>query len=182
MQVVLLRQGECERGSLASPSWVPRSSYIEVVTRASKRISFFFSEEKGTQTQTFWSGYIRVGWGSSTWRMGAKKFGMSVENQGSQTFWRTKCPIVARQATSVATTPPGTATLFKSNLTCDTPFMSWKGRCYRALFRGGVARFSCDTPPNSGNVVRQSVARQRSVTRLLLRLGRLPSSTKTLHT
>ena len=23
-------------------------------------------EEKGTQTQTFWSGYLRVGWGSST--------------------------------------------------------------------------------------------------------------------
>ena len=30
-----------------------------------QRLSFI-REEKGTQTQTFWSGYFRVGWGSST--------------------------------------------------------------------------------------------------------------------
>ena len=28
-----------------------------------------------------------MGWGSSTQRDGAKKFGMSFETQGSQTFW-----------------------------------------------------------------------------------------------
>ena len=28
--------------------------------------------EKGTQTQTSWSGYLRVGWGSSTWRGGGQ--------------------------------------------------------------------------------------------------------------
>ena len=30
-------------------------------------------EDKGTQTQTFWSGYHRVGWGSSTWRGAGQK-------------------------------------------------------------------------------------------------------------
>ena len=30
-------------------------------------------QAKGTQTQTFWSGYLRVGWGSSTWRGGGQK-------------------------------------------------------------------------------------------------------------
>ena len=48
----------------------------------------FVREEKGTQTQTFWSGYLRVGWGSSTRGGGGKKFGMSFETQGNQTFWR----------------------------------------------------------------------------------------------
>ena len=45
-------------------------------------------EEKGTQTQTFWSDTF--GWGRGLPREGvvAKKFGMSFETQGNQTFRR----------------------------------------------------------------------------------------------
>ena len=45
-------------------------------------------QEKRALPQTFGSGYLRVGWGSSTWTGGAKKFGMSFETQGCQTFGR----------------------------------------------------------------------------------------------
>ena len=41
---------------------------------------------KGTQTQTFESGYFLVGGGLPRERAGAKKFGMSLETQGNQTF------------------------------------------------------------------------------------------------
>ena len=48
-----------------------------------------FSEEQGTQTQTFWSGYFRWGGGLPREGVGAKKFGgMYFETQGNQTFWR----------------------------------------------------------------------------------------------
>ena len=47
----------------------------------------FFGPEKGTQTQTFWSGYFRVGWGSSTWTGGGQKVRYVPRNQGNQTFW-----------------------------------------------------------------------------------------------
>ena len=46
-----------------------------------------FRQEKGTQTQTFWSGYSRVGWGSSTWTGGGQKVRYVPRNQGNQTFW-----------------------------------------------------------------------------------------------
>ena len=42
---------------------------------------------KGAQTQTFGSGYLPVGWRSSTWR-GQKLLGMSLETQGNQAFGR----------------------------------------------------------------------------------------------
>ena len=44
-------------------------------------------EEKGTQTQTFWSDIF--GWGRGLLRegVGAKKFGISFETQEIQTFW-----------------------------------------------------------------------------------------------
>ena len=45
-------------------------------------------EEKRTQTQTFWSGYLQVGWGLPREGVGCKKFGMSIEAQRNQTFWR----------------------------------------------------------------------------------------------
>ena len=38
--------------------------------------------EKGTQTQTFWSGYFQVGWGSSTWRGGGQKVRYGLRNPG----------------------------------------------------------------------------------------------------
>ena len=44
--------------------------------------------EKGTQTQTFWSGYFRWGGGLPREWVGAKKFGMSLETQGNHTFGR----------------------------------------------------------------------------------------------
>ena len=44
-------------------------------------------EEKGTQTQTFWSGYFLVGWGSSTRTGGGQKVRYVPRNQGNQTFW-----------------------------------------------------------------------------------------------
>ena len=47
----------------------------------------FFREEKGTQTQTFWSGYLRVGWGSSTWRGGGQKVRYVLRNPGKPNFW-----------------------------------------------------------------------------------------------
>ena len=34
----------------------------------------YFRQSKGAQTQISWSGYLPVVWGSSTWRLGAKKF------------------------------------------------------------------------------------------------------------
>ena len=46
-------------------------------------------QEKGTQTQTSWSGYLRVGWGVfhvKGW--GAKKFGMSLETREIKLFGR----------------------------------------------------------------------------------------------
>ena len=46
---------------------------------------FSIGEEKGAQTQTFESRYLPVGWGSSTWRGGGQKFGMSLETQGKMT-------------------------------------------------------------------------------------------------
>ena len=43
-----------------------------------------FREEKGTQTQTFWSGYLLVGGGGLPCEgVEAKKFGMSFETQGN---------------------------------------------------------------------------------------------------
>ena len=36
----------------------------------------------------FWSRYLRVGWGLPHEGVVAKKFGMSFETQGNQTFWR----------------------------------------------------------------------------------------------
>ena len=38
-----------------------------------------FREEKGVQTQTFWSGYLRVGRGRPREGVGGKKFGMAFE-------------------------------------------------------------------------------------------------------
>ena len=43
-------------------------------------------EEKGTQTQTFGSGYPPVGWGFSTWRGGGRKVRYVPRNQGNQTL------------------------------------------------------------------------------------------------
>ena len=48
----------------------------------------FVREEKGTQTQTFWSDIFRWGGGLPRERVGAKKFGTSLETQGNQTFGR----------------------------------------------------------------------------------------------
>ena len=45
-------------------------------------------EEKGTQTQTFWFGYLRVGWGSSTWRGDGQKVWYVLRNPGKPNFWR----------------------------------------------------------------------------------------------
>ena len=52
---------------------------------------FFCCLVKGTLTQTFWSGYFPVGWGSSTWTGGGQKVNMSLEIRGNQTFWA-GCP------------------------------------------------------------------------------------------
>ena len=53
----------------------------------------YIREEKGTQTQTFWSGCPPVGWGSSTWRGGGRKVRYVRRNQGNQTFWLSRrCP------------------------------------------------------------------------------------------
>ena len=41
-------------------------------------------QEKGTQTQIFWSRYLLVGGGLPRQGVGAKKFGMSLEPQGNQ--------------------------------------------------------------------------------------------------
>ena len=50
------------------------------------RTSLFVREEKGTQTQTFWSGYLRVGWGSSTWKGGGQKVGCVLRNPRKPNF------------------------------------------------------------------------------------------------
>ena len=42
--------------------------------------------EKGTQTQTFWSGYLRVGWGSSTRRGGGQNVRHVFRNPGKANF------------------------------------------------------------------------------------------------
>ena len=51
-------------------------------------VSIKFREEKRTQTQTFWSGYFPVGWGSSRERVGAKKFDTSLETREIKLFGR----------------------------------------------------------------------------------------------
>ena len=43
-------------------------------------------EEKGTQTQTFGSGDLPVGWGSSTWRDGGQKVRYVPRNPGKPNF------------------------------------------------------------------------------------------------
>ena len=43
-------------------------------------------EEKGTQTQTFLFGYLRVTWGSSTWRGGGPKVRYVLRNAGKPNF------------------------------------------------------------------------------------------------
>ena len=70
----LLRSEKCDRITLISPA-------IE-----QGLLGLFFRYEKGTQTQTFWSGYFPVGWGSSTWRGGGQKVRCAPQNQGNQTF------------------------------------------------------------------------------------------------
>ena len=42
--------------------------------------------DKGTRTQTFWSGYLPVGSGFFHVKGGAKKLGMSFKTQGNQCF------------------------------------------------------------------------------------------------
>ena len=53
-------------------------------------------EERGAQTHTFGSGYLRVGRGSSTLRGGGQKFSMPLETQGKQHFgvlsWNLSAP------------------------------------------------------------------------------------------
>ena len=43
-------------------------------------------QEKRTQTQTFWSGYLREGWGSSPWRGGGQKVRCVIRNPGKPNF------------------------------------------------------------------------------------------------
>ena len=50
-------------------------------------------QEKGTQTQTFGSGYPAVGWGSSTSRGGGPKVRYVSQNQGNQIFLA-GCPAI----------------------------------------------------------------------------------------
>ena len=50
------------------------------------KFSTNFRREKGTQTQTFESGYLPVGEGSSTWTGGGQKVRYAPRNQGNQTF------------------------------------------------------------------------------------------------
>ena len=57
-----------------------------VVARLSSSNLSTVWEEKRTQTQTFWSGYLRAGWGSSTWRGGGQKVRYVPRNQGNQTY------------------------------------------------------------------------------------------------
>ena len=45
-------------------------------------------DEKGTQTQTFWSDIFRWGRGLPREGVGAKKFGMSLETREIKLFWR----------------------------------------------------------------------------------------------
>ena len=45
--------------------------FLPTLLRSQKGLTI--RQEKGTQTQTFWSGYLRVAWGSSTWRGGGQK-------------------------------------------------------------------------------------------------------------
>ena len=56
----------------------------------------------------------------------------------------------------------------RGNLKCDIPFRAEKIGA-TGPFSGGVARFSCDTPPNPG----KHSATERSATGLLQRLGYL---------
>ena len=47
-----------------------------------------FRQEKGAQTQTFWSGYFRWGRGLPCEGVGPKKFDMSLETREIKLFWR----------------------------------------------------------------------------------------------
>ena len=67
---------------------------------------FFFGglkrpPKKGTQTQTFWSGFLRWGGGLPREGVGAKKFGMSFEIQANQLFFLRHFPGFRRDIQAV---------------------------------------------------------------------------------
>ena len=55
------RAGSAAPGSHGSVLGVPH-----LIAAMKQMLPILVREEKGTQTQTFWSGYLRMGWGSST--------------------------------------------------------------------------------------------------------------------
>ena len=61
-----------------------------LITDTDFPLEYEISKKKGTQTQTFWSGYLPVGWGVfhvKGWG-GAKKLGMDLKTQGNQILSR----------------------------------------------------------------------------------------------
>ena len=44
-------------------------------------------QERGAQPQTFWSGYLPAGWGSSTWRGGGQRVWHVPRNPWNRKFW-----------------------------------------------------------------------------------------------
>ena len=68
-------------------SLVTKNRFIPPIWRGHAPISQI-RQDKRAQSQTFGSRYLPVGWGSSTWRGGAKKFSMSLKTRETKLFWR----------------------------------------------------------------------------------------------
>ena len=76
----LKEEGICSRFAQGHP---PHPCYH---AERSGPIFILYREEKGTQTQTFGSGYLLVGWGASTLRGGSQKVRYVLPNPGKPNF------------------------------------------------------------------------------------------------